>query len=570
MKTIGFYSYKGGTGKSLMAANLAACLSRLGKHCVVVDCDVEGPSVHNKFGRAGKGATGRGGLIGLIAEHFEEKDWEASDVDNASPTEVDDVERFLYELPAAWDPTTETQHGPTGTIKLLPAGDIYGPDYWNVVWSPLWHGLFTVYHRYSIGQITSDRYRRILKFFLSIKAAIEGLSPAPDYMIVDFRAGSSELSTTLINAWIDTLVYAFSFNEDSIDYLDRTFAKIFHAGHDREESETPFDIELVLSRVPTSIEFRGDRMLWSALRAMRLGWDDIHILHSDRDIELAEEVRTGYQATPQNRRLTQDYMKLFESLLDPDDVADTGLASAIGLPEDLEEVDRIFSWESERGAIINPSDGSRNVSFKVETFQVLLQGLEHGLSKIDRFDQTSGDETSTSITEQSTEWIGDVLFTAGRRCGANFGDALAAGWHKSRDMGIEVKIRKWCEFDSDVGFGRFQLEPHTIEIKGQKLIHCDVYLRESFLTPAEDTLFKDAGDHRFCSLMTGYIQGVISRILGYEVEVAHDIVNPNVFSEHSISSGFRSESCLFAVSIKQETGRPNVQAPQVESNCQHE
>lgn len=548
MKTIGFYSYKGGTGKSLMAANLAACLSRLGKHCVVVDCDVEGPSVHNKFGRAGKGATGRGGLIGLVNEHFEKEDWATTDIDSVSPSEIEDIEQFLYEMPAPWDPTTESQHGPTGTIKLLPAGDIYGADYWNVVWSPLWHGLFTVYHRYSLGQIGEDRYRKILRFFRGIKSALANLSPTPDYMIVDFRAGASELSTTLINAWIDTLVYAFSFNEDSIDYLDRTFAKIWHAGHDRDtsEHEVPFEIELVLSRVPTSIEFRGDRMLWSALRAMRLGWDDIHILHSDRDIELAEEVRTGYQATPQNRRLTQDYMKLFSTILDPADFAEDGLAHAIGLREDLEEIDRIFTWESERGAIINPSDDSRNVSFKVETFQVLLQGLEHGLAMIDH--GPGSVESLDSIDEKSPERIREVLFTAGRRCGEKFGDALAAGWHKSRDLGIEAKIRKWCEFDSDVGFGRFQMEPQSIEIKGQKLLRCDIYLRESFLTPAVDTLFNEAGDHRFCGLMTGYIQGVLSRILGYDVSVAHDLLNHKVFRrDQSVSSEFRSENCLFVV-----------------------
>src|SRR5713101_641739 len=43
-------SFKGGTGKSTVSANLAVTLARLGKRVAVVDLDLEGPGLHVIFG----------------------------------------------------------------------------------------------------------------------------------------------------------------------------------------------------------------------------------------------------------------------------------------------------------------------------------------------------------------------------------------------------------------------------------------------------------------------------------------------------------------------------------------
>ena len=49
MRTITFYSYKGGPGRSLALANIAAYLSQSGKKVFAMDLDLEAPGLHYKF-----------------------------------------------------------------------------------------------------------------------------------------------------------------------------------------------------------------------------------------------------------------------------------------------------------------------------------------------------------------------------------------------------------------------------------------------------------------------------------------------------------------------------------------
>ena len=51
MRTVTFYSYKGGVGRSLAIANVACVLARdYGKRVLLVDWDLEAPGLHRFFG----------------------------------------------------------------------------------------------------------------------------------------------------------------------------------------------------------------------------------------------------------------------------------------------------------------------------------------------------------------------------------------------------------------------------------------------------------------------------------------------------------------------------------------
>jgi len=49
-KIISVHSYRGGTGKSNITANLAVCLAAAGRRAAVVDTDIQSPGIHMLFG----------------------------------------------------------------------------------------------------------------------------------------------------------------------------------------------------------------------------------------------------------------------------------------------------------------------------------------------------------------------------------------------------------------------------------------------------------------------------------------------------------------------------------------
>lgn len=48
-KTIAIHSFRGGTGKSNMTANIAACVAMTGKRVAIIDTDIQSPGIHVLF-----------------------------------------------------------------------------------------------------------------------------------------------------------------------------------------------------------------------------------------------------------------------------------------------------------------------------------------------------------------------------------------------------------------------------------------------------------------------------------------------------------------------------------------
>ena len=55
MQTVTFYSYKGGTGRTLLLANLARLAASLGRKVVALDFDLEAPGLLYKLFRSDPG-----------------------------------------------------------------------------------------------------------------------------------------------------------------------------------------------------------------------------------------------------------------------------------------------------------------------------------------------------------------------------------------------------------------------------------------------------------------------------------------------------------------------------------
>lgn len=560
MKTIIFYSYKGGTGKTLAACNLAVCLSRLGKHCALIDMDFDSPSVHYKFEGDKLAPTSKGGFIKYILSHVKGDLWPKKQSRILKFKSLENLDNYEEILPLNYG---EKKEGATnslkGAIHLIPAGNAYFHSYWDHALSPINRRIYRIHKEREKDLIDEEGVKNCINFFVNIKSKISKLEPNPEYMIVDLRSGAQEIASTIMATWADTTICMFSLNDDSVDYISTFFSNMGHL----------CEIVPVLCRVPTGIDFRGDRQLRKLLDTLgRKSFDDLYVLHSDRNMEMMESLLLGYRNEPQNLRLTHDYLKLFSELIETKDIPMATednkfelLREAIGLPLDVHDQDRIFRLETDRGALINPNDNSRNVSFKVETFQLLLKGLEEGISeaveqkdmaKNMRAGKISHSSKQKRIDKIKRKWFEDFLHSAGMKCGENFGRTIRESsefWINVEEkyLGEEAKLRKWCTFDSDVGFGKFSLFSETVKIVGGKFSEGDIILRESFLTSANDMNLKETENHRYCSFMTGYIHGVLRQILNGKIKVSHPRISKEKMLEFFPWKESRSESCVFHV-----------------------
>jgi cellulose biosynthesis protein BcsQ len=195
-KIITFYSYKGGTGRSMAVANIAWILASSGKRVLVIDWDLEAPGLHRYFHPflEDKELSSSPGIIDFV-----------SDLDIAARHEYrtppdtrnehwyqDHISLLRYARPIIWDFPDD------GCIDLVPAGQ-QDLSYAQRVTSFDWHGF---YENLGGGVI-----------FESLK---RWLRDEYDYVLVDSRTGVSDTSGICTVQLPDDLVVMFTLNRQSI------------------------------------------------------------------------------------------------------------------------------------------------------------------------------------------------------------------------------------------------------------------------------------------------------------------------------------------------------------------
>jgi hypothetical protein len=147
---------------------------------------------------------------------------------------------------------------------------------------------------------------------------------------------------------------------------------------------------------------------------------------------------------------------------------------------------RTFKLIAGRGTLINPSDESRNIAFKVETVNHLLGHLSEALQ------QTEAEEDVQRIFEE-----------AGYAAALVFGERIHEKWGLEHpEDSLRERVDRWCLFDSDVGWGRLvnelEIDEETDRISGA------VRLLDNF-----QTYKRVEGSYPDCYLMHGYVRGVL-------------------------------------------------------------
>lgn len=149
------------------------------------------------------------------------------------------------------------------------------------------------------------------------------------------------------------------------------------------------------------------------------------------------------------------------------------------------------------------ADGSRNIAFKVETFVRIMATLYEEFVK--QLGRSNADASRIAST---------IIAKAGYKSGGTFGWAMRESFQQNRKpLNLRQKIDKWCDFDSDVGFGL--LKPDG-DIESSDDLSFGIKLENNFVVHKRDT-----DRVNLCSFMAGYIQGVLERITERPLKVTH-------------------------------------------------
>lgn len=291
MKTITFYSYKGGVGRSLTLSNIAMRLADLGKKVCIIDFDLEAPGLHLKFNKHINQSEINKGIVEYISD-FQNKDYVPKSI-NEYVTNVN----YLGTL--------------NGSIKLIPAGNIYSNEYWKNLSSINWKDLF--YSDENNGVNLLLHLKELIKKDLN-----------PDFILIDSRTGITDISGIAMTLLADSVVTLAANNDENISGTARIIKSLMN-NENNLLGKLP-KIYFVLTRIPyyqnpdeKHKEIRITRKALAEINKEEKLIDKIFVIHSDRELEEEERFKintvsekdvTLNQVVP----IEEDYLTLFEEL----------------------------------------------------------------------------------------------------------------------------------------------------------------------------------------------------------------------------------------------------------------
>ncbi|HEX8243610.1 MAG TPA: pentapeptide repeat-containing protein [Longimicrobium sp.] len=239
-RIITFYSYKGGTGRSMALANVAWTLASHGKRVICVDWDLEAPGLHRYFAPFLIDADlySTPGLIDLVwsvsrAAVTPVPDGERrASRDGASLSDLADIGDYIVRLD--W----EFPHD--GVLDLLPAGQ-QGATYAERVNAMDWDHF---YERLGGGK--------------TLNALRERLKESYDYVLIDSRTGVSDTSGICTVQMPDALAVLFTLNKQSMRGAEAVALSV--------RDQRP---EMPIFPVPTRVDPFEIRKLAAALQKAR-------------------------------------------------------------------------------------------------------------------------------------------------------------------------------------------------------------------------------------------------------------------------------------------------------------
>lgn len=191
-RIITFYSYKGGTGRTMLLANVAWVLASNGKRVLVVDWDLEAPGLHRYLHPflVDPELTATEGVIDFMTDYSvramtpnpESGEWWRS---------LADISRYAVSLEHAFPAGATFDFAPAGR-----QGDVYAARVNSFNWQDF-------YNRLGGGAF--------------LEVVTERMRADYDYVLVDSRTGVSDTAGICTVQLPDALVVCFTLNTQSIE-----------------------------------------------------------------------------------------------------------------------------------------------------------------------------------------------------------------------------------------------------------------------------------------------------------------------------------------------------------------
>lgn len=224
-KVVTFYSYKGGTGRSMALANVAWILAANGKRVLVVDWDLEAPGLHRYFlpFLSDYELNETPGLIDLLWAYLElaATPAEKRPIGAEAPLVLADPLRNA--TPLEFPFSTKNP----GCIHLLGAGR-QARDYGDKVRDFDWSSFYESFG----GGSFFDLFRKRMK-------------EQYDYILIDSRTGVSDTAGICTLQMPDMVVLCFTYNRQSIKGVEAVADTIMNRGSDRSIDILPIPMRVV-------------------------------------------------------------------------------------------------------------------------------------------------------------------------------------------------------------------------------------------------------------------------------------------------------------------------------------
>lgn len=195
-KIITFYSYKGGTGRSMSLANVAWVLAGAGKRVLTVDWDLEAPGLHRYFRPflLDKDLTSSEGVLDLVLDYAVEAITPASSREERAEDWYHPYANVLrYAVSLRWKFPGE------GRLDFIPTGRQIS-SYASRMNSFDWRNFYE--------RLGGSAFLETMK---------ERMREEYDYVLIDSRTGVSDTSGICTIQMPDVLVVCFTLNNQSID-----------------------------------------------------------------------------------------------------------------------------------------------------------------------------------------------------------------------------------------------------------------------------------------------------------------------------------------------------------------